>query len=351
MSKHETVWPDSVFFIQSCTRGSNLVLASADGTNVAFQHRNGSPDQMWRAVKDVRGSAYLQHIASGRMLRAKLLDNNPLRIVLVDMGSVDLADRDESNVNQQWRIEILGDNRGIVCSSDWNLRLRTSFRNQDAITIGMYNHGEADERWIIAEELGQSTIVSTTYDLDKAKVFNRKPTESFAKSLDNRQSSVANKFTEKLVWSDTKVRTFTRTTTHTTAEIYTQNFGVKGGFDKVVEVSAGGSAQESTTDSSSISEGSSDSTTRTREFSLDFNVPAGKKYSAHTVVFVGEVEVPYRSKMTFRSSFFPSVAEVEYTVEGIFRGVNTTEVWAVVLDVTDNQPSEVKREPVPLPES
>lgn len=347
MSKHETTWSDHIFFIQSCTGGSNLVLASADGTNVVFQHRNGSPNQMWRAIKDVRGSAYLQHIASGRMLRAKLL-NNPLRIRLLEMGSIDLADRDESDVSQQWRIEILGDTRGIVCGAAWDFRLRISL-DKSTIAIGMYNGGEADERWIIAEELGESTIVSTTYDLDKAKVFDRKPTESFAKSLDNRQSSVANKFTEKLVWTDTKVRTFTRTTTHTTAEIYTQNFGVKGGFDKVVEVSAGGSIQESTTDSSSISEGSSDSTTRTREYSLDFNVPAGKKYSAHTVVFLGEVEVPYRSEMTFKSSFFPAVPEVKYTVEGVFKGVNTTEVWAVILDKTDEQPREVTQEPVRLP--
>jgi hypothetical protein len=324
---NEISWPAKPFYIQSKIGLSNWALTITAQGGVVMQALDPTVDQLWTAVLDPRGGAFLKHMGTGRVLARG--SGGPLQAV----------NSNGSDPNQLWRVEDLGSPWvGINSLTDWEQKINV-YGSDVHGTVGTWHWdcGADNEEWRLVEETGAVTIDSIVYDTSKAVAdLGRPPSRCSATTVDNRHSGVPDTSTYTLARSVTTTRSFTNSESDTTGHKYTQTFGVNGGIDKVVEVSASASFEESDSKTVSITSQTTDSETNTDTVSTSVNVPAGKMYRYQVVVHYGKVSVPYTAKLTFQS-VVPGAAAVHFEQKGTFEGVNATEVTIEVADITPNQ--------------
>ncbi len=324
---NEISWPKNPFYIQSKIGLSNWALTVTDQGAVVMRSLTATIDQQWSATPDPRGGAFLKHLGTGRVLARS--SGGPLQAV----------NQNGSDPNQLWRVEDLGSPWvGINSLTDWEQKINV-YGSDVHGTIGTWHwdRGSDNEEWRLIEETGTVTINSMVYDTSKAVAdLGRPPYRCSATTVDNRRSAVPDTSTYTLARSVTTTRSFTNAQSDTTGHKYTQTFGVKGGIDKVIEVSASFSFEESDSKTISITSQTTDSETNTDTVSTSVNVPAGKMYRYQVVVYYGKVSVPYTAQLTFRS-VVPGAAPVHFEQNGTFEGVNATETAIEVADVTPNQ--------------
>jgi hypothetical protein len=324
---NEISWPKNPFYIQSKIGLSNWALTITDQGAVVMRSLTATIDQQWSATPDPRGGAFLKHLGTGRVLARS--SGGPLQTV----------NQTGSDPNQLWRVEDLGSSWvGINSLTDWEQKINV-YGSDVHGTIGTWHwdRGADNEEWRLIEETGTVTVDSIVYDTSKAVAdLSRPPYRCSATTVDNRRSAVPDTSTYTLARSITTTRSFTNSESDTTGHKYTQTFGVKGGIDKVIEVSASFSFEESDSKTLSITSQTTDSETNTDTVSTSVNVPAGKMYRYQVVVYYGKVSVPYTAQLTFLS-VVPGAAPVHFQQTGTFEGVNATETAIEVADVTPNQ--------------
>jgi len=340
---NEIPWPtpQEHFYIVSKIGNLNYVLTADDSGNMAMRPFDGTIEQLWKAQDSGRGGAYLQLVKSGLCLAGNR-DTRILKMMALDIHTSD----------QLWRVENLGNPwAGINCSGDWELKINVYGSDLNG-RIGLYgwDGGHDNEKWLIQKENGQVTVDSIQYDLGSAAsdLIGHPPSHCTEIVIDNSGGGTLVTNTYELERSVTKTRSFTKSESETTSQKYTQTYTVSGGFDKIVEVSASGSFEESHSSTMSWSSEMKDSKTDTDKLSTQVSVPPGKKYSCHIIVYYGKVTVPYTAHLTFHPSI-PGTSPVPFTSTGVFTGVNSTRYEIVIKDVTSPQTTqhfEVERRPV-----
>ncbi len=324
---NEISWPAKPFYIQSKIGLSNWALAVTAQRAVVMQELQSRIDQLWAATPDQRGGAFLKHVGTGLVL----FRGADQHLQAVNQNGSDPA--------QLWRVEDLGQPWvGINSRTDWEQKINV-YGSDVHGTIGTWHwDGGADnEEWRLVEESGAVTIDAIVYDTSKAVAdLGRPPSRCAATTVDNTRSGVPDTSTYTLARSVTTTRSFTNSESDTTGHKYTQTFGVKGGIDKVVEVSASASFEELDSKTISITSQTTDSETTTDTVSTSVNVPAGKKYRYQVMVYYGKVSVPYTAQLTFQS-VVPGAAPVHFEQKGMFEGINATGVAIEVADITPSQ--------------
>jgi hypothetical protein len=254
----------------------------------------------------------------------------------VPAGPLKSANLDSADATQLWRVEDLGSPWvGINTLLNWEGKINVYGSDVNG-TIGIYHwDGGADnEEWDLLQEIGECTVDSVEYHMDKAVAdLALPPAHCTATTVDNTKGGTAVKSTYTLARSVTTQRTITNSQSDTTGHKYTQTFSVKGGIDKVVEVSASASFEESDSKTIAFSDQKTNSETVTDTIGTEVNVPAGKKYRYQVVVYYGKVTVPYTATLTFKSST-PGAQPIRITQDGVFTGVNSTNNEIVVVDIT-----------------
>ena len=175
------------------------------------------------------------------------------------------------------------------------------------------------------------------------------PSHCAVTTVDNTLGGTPVTSTYSLARTVTTQRSITNSESDTSGHKYTQTFSIKGGIDKVVEVSASASFEESDSKTISLTDQKTNTETVTDTISTQVNVPAGRKYAYHVVVYYGKVSVPYTAHSTFQSST-TGAAPVSVTTQGVFTGVNKTNNEIVIRDITSPQPDKqqlVSRLPLP----
>jgi hypothetical protein len=348
MSK-EISWTDKPFYLMSKIGLSNWVLSvRADGT-VFLAQATGTIDQIWKAVEDLRGGATLCHATTGLVLTANWVPNPFFGQILG--GPVTGAPLDASNPAQLWRIEQLGDLwDGIVALLNWNTRLNV-YHSDVHGTIGVYDYagGADNEKWRVIEETGMVIVGDVQYDLAAITTnTNLPPSYCMATIVDNIGGGTAVTSTYNLARQVTTSRSITNSSADTTGTKYTQTFGVKGGIDKVFEVSASAGFEESQSSTITLTDTSVKTSTVTDTLTTQVNVPPGRKYRYQVTVRYGKITVPYTATSTFQSTV-SGAAPVTVITQGQFHGVNSTLSEVTVVDITSALAAEhilVARQPV-----
>jgi hypothetical protein len=330
---------------------SNWILTVTDAGAMKLQRLTGTIDQVWTATPDPRGGAILRHVNSGRVLACGLIDFPLFPGIKLPGGPLKAENLDPSAATQLWRVEDLGSPWvGINTLINWEAKINV-YGSDVGGTIGVYrwDGGADNEEWHLLEETGEITVDSVKYDLARAVAdLGVPPSHCAAITVNNIRGGTPITSTYTLARSVTTTRSITNSQSETTGHKYTQTFGIKGGIDKVVEVSASASFEESDSKTISVTDQKTYSETATDTLATQVNVPPGKKYQYHVMVEYGKVNVPYEAQLTFKS-VAPGTVPVHLTTKGIFTGVNSTNSDIIVVDVTSPQPQQqtlVARTPV-----
>jgi hypothetical protein len=331
----EIDFPAKPFYIQSKIDLSNWAL-TVEGGKVKTRRIQGNVNFLWTAQKDVRGGSVLTNIGSGLVLTAKLFSfpfNPKIKYVA---GELEVRAFDPTAPEQLFRAGSLdGDWREINAFLNWEMKVNV-YRADPNGTIGLYHWdgGAPNESWLLREEAAEVETVSIDYAKELARV----------------DLSLPPKFGDVSVWDNTKgkspltgsttisstvtdTRQITNSTSDTTGQKYTQTFGMKGGIDKVFEVSASGSFEESSSTTIGYSDQTTHTATDTITKTFNYNVPPGEKYQYQLVINFGRCDVPYTAHMKFQSAVNGS-QPVFFDTQGVFRGVNQTGSDVVVTDLT-----------------
>jgi len=321
MGQPNAPWPSKPFYIlskQALDGISDWTLTVGQNNNFNIQRSTYTIDQLWQAVPSPSGGAFLLNIGSGLVLQGQD-GGKPLLVRSLDTG----------NAWQRFNSE----GTGWACINainDGELKVNIFGPNVNG-PVGLYHWdgGHDNEEWMLTQEQGQVTVDSIRYDMTKAAGdFGLPPSHCEAAVCDG-PSTV----TMALARSITKTQSFATSQSSTTGHKYTQTFGVKGGIDKVVEVSASFSFEESDSETNSLTNQDTSSDTVTDTVSVQVAVPAGKKYQCQIVVYYGKVTVPYTANLTFQSSI-PGAKPVTVPTSGMFTGVNSTRSEVQIIDLT-----------------
>jgi hypothetical protein len=331
---NEIKWPTKPFYIQSKINLSNWALTT-DGGTVSLQPLAGSIEHLWTATPDNRGGAILTHVKTGLVLTANLV-HFPMFNMWIPGGPMKVASLDPSSAAQMLRAEDLGGNWvGINTLLNWEMKINvygSDVRGQ----VGLYHwdRGADNEEWRLIEETGEVTTESVQYDLPHALTdLNLPPAIGASLIEDNKGGSVPLTGSQTLTRSVTRTRSITNSTSDTTGQKYTQTFSAKGGIDKVFEVSASASFEESKSTTISYSDQTTDAKTDTDSQTVNINVPPGKKYSYQIVVHYGKCSINYTAQMVFKS-VVPGAAPYRFETHGVYTGVNQIRSEVMVLDIT-----------------
>jgi hypothetical protein len=338
----EIDFPAKPFYIQSKINLSNWAL-TVEGGQIKTKQLQGNVNFLWTARKDPRGGSVLTNIGSGLVLTAKLQTIKPspfLPPIKYVGGPLEARALDPTAPEQLFRAATLdGDWREINALLNWEMKINVYGSDPNG-TIGLFrwDGGAPNESWLLREETAEVETVSIEYNKDLARVDLSLPPKFGDVSVwDNRKGTSPLTGTTSISSKMTKTRQITNSTSDTTGQKYTQTFGMKGGIDKVFEVTASASFEES----SSKTIAYSDQTTHTNEETItktvNYNVPPGQKYQYQLVINVGSCDVPYTAHMKFQSAVTGSQPAF-FDTQGVFKGMNQTGSEVVVTDVTT--PSE-----------
>ncbi|PVM94164.1 hypothetical protein [Caulobacter endophyticus] len=336
----EIKFPTKPFYIMSKINRSNWSLTINAAGGVALTPLEGKIEQLWTAAPDPRGGAVLHHVATGLVLSCQL--QKIFGQIEFPSGPLKAVQFDASDARQLWRAEDLGDGwSGINTLLNWEAKINVYGSNVRGV-IGVYgwDGGADNEEWKLVPEAGEITVDSVEYFLERAVAdLHLPPSHCAITSVDNTKGGAPVTSTYSLARTVTTQRSISNSTSETTGRKYTQTFGVKGGVDKVFEVSASASFEESESQTISFTDQTVHTETVTDTISTQVQVPIGKKYAYHVVVYYGRAAVPYRANLTFTSSA-PGGAVVKFVVDGIFTGVNQVNSEIVVRDITAPQNGE-----------
>lgn len=120
-------WPTTPFYIQSKIGLSNWALTVTAQSAVVLQALDAAIDQMWTAIPDPRGGAFLKHTGTGRVLARG--PDGPLQAV----------NQNGADPGQLWRVEDLGNPwAGINSLADWEQKINV-YRSDVHGTIGTWH--------------------------------------------------------------------------------------------------------------------------------------------------------------------------------------------------------------------
>lgn len=331
----ETKFPDKPFYIQSKINMSNWAL-TVEGGQIRTRPIQGNVNFLWTARPDPRGGSVLTNVGSGLVLTAQLQTVTFPATIRYPWGQLLARGFDPGASLQLFRAEKLDDPwRGINTLLDWEKKVNVYDSDPNNI-IQLYGWcgGAQNEEWLLMEETAQVDTVSIDYHTDLTKIdLTLPPKFGDVSPWDNRQGELPLTGSTTITSTVTNSRQITNSTSDTTGQKYTQTFSMKGGIDKVFEVSASGSFEESSSKTISYSDQTTQTTTETVTKAVNYNVPPGKKYEYRMVIHFGKCDVPYTAHMKFQSSV-PRSQPVFFDTEGVFTGVNQTETAVVVTDVT-----------------
>jgi hypothetical protein len=331
----EIKFPEQPFYIMSRINSSNWVLTISGANAVCLQPLTGTIDQMWTAVTDPRGGMTLRHIDSGRVLACQL-GWSPFE-VRVPQGALVMADLNSGDATQLWKADDLGQNSvGITPFLNWNARVNVYGNNDVHGTVGIWrwSGGAPNESWLLVTEMGGVTVTNVEYDLTRVVTdLGMPPSQCAGIVIDNLKGGTPVESTYALQRSITTTRTVTHSESDTTGHKYTQTFGAKGGLDKVFEVSASASFEESDSTTLSLTDAKGCSETKADTMSTQVHVPPGKRYGYQVMVHYGKISVPYTATMVFQSAT-AAAAPVTWKATGVFTGVNSTQSEVAVADLT-----------------
>jgi hypothetical protein len=334
-------FPTQPFYIMSKINRSNWVLTITPQGAVVLRPLTSTIDQIWTATPDPRGGAILRHIDTGLVLACGLVKVFGMQFPAGPLKAENLS---SSDATQLWRAEDLGDNwAGINTLLNWEAKINV-YGSDVHGTIGVFHwDGGADnEEWRLVPELGAVTVDSVEYDMAKAVAdLGLPPSHCAITTVDNTLGGTPVTSTYSLARTVTTQRSITNSQSDTTGHKYTQTFSVKGGIDKVIEVSASASFEESDSKTISLTDQKTNTETVTDTISTQVNVPAGKKYAYHVVVYYGKVNVPYTAHSTFQSTT-TGAKPVQVITQGVFTGVNKTNNEIVIRDITSPQADQQK---------
>lgn len=340
----ETDFPSNPFYIQSKIGTSNwaLTVANVPGRAddwpaklIIMKPLQGNVNFLWSAQKDPRGGSVLTHIASGLVLTANLGVSGTGQAPLGAMAA------DPTSSMQLFRAEDLDGNwKGINWLTNWAMKVNVYNADPNDV-VGLYPWcgGSPNEEWLLLAETAQVETASIDYHTNLATVVALNPVESDVSPWDNTQGSVPLTGSTTISQAVTDSTQVTNSTSDTTGQKYTQSFGVKGGLDKVFEVNASASFEESSSDTTSFSDQTTHTTIETVTKTVNYNVPPGKRYEYQLLIHQGKINVPYTAHMKFQS-MVPGSQPVLFDTQGVFTGVNTTQSEVVVYDRTSTATGE-----------
>ena len=330
---NEISWTDKPFYIQSRINGSNYVLTAADGGTADNRGVKTKPlvpgmGNLWKAMSDTRGGAFLSHLGSGLFL-TRVGDSLALKPI------------NSGDANQLWRVEDLGlPWVGINSWTDWEKKINVYGSDLNGTTaLWRWDGGADNEKWTLREETGTLETVSVTYHVESAiKNFNDPPTRMLATFVDNSRGTKDLTSTVALQRTMTTSRSITTSESNTEGRKYTQTFGIKGGVKDVWEANASFSFEESTSTTKSLTDQSTDTQSVTDTCTLNVTIPAGKNYRYQMAVYYAKFSIPFTATMRFTSSV-PGAQPVTTTIEGVYNGVNAmrSEVEAAEMSVAAAQ--------------
>lgn len=335
----ETTFPTGPFYIQSKIALSNWALTTNE-LKLKLSPLKGGIEHLWQATPDSRGGSFLKNIHSGKFLTVTGI-----------MSGLGVTSRfDPSDVMQLFRAEDLGGNwRAINLLCNWELKMNV-YNSDRHGRIGPFewNGGADNESWRLIPETSTVETVSVEFDLKGATTnLNLPPMVSSHSDLDNRAADAPMTGQISLALSETTSRSITNSTSDTTGRIYTQTFGAKGGIDKVFEVSASASFNESTSKTIAYTDATVDAKTVTHSQLVNTNVPVGKKYRYSLMVFNGKCSIPYTAHMLFKSAV-PGAVPHPFVSTGIYTGVNAIYSGVKVSDITQGPAAAVLVEEYPV---
>ena len=335
----EIDFPNKPFYIQSKIGLSNWAL-TIEGGQIKTRRIQGTVDFLWTARKDPRGGSVLTNIGSGLVLTAKLLTHPLFPGLKYVGGPLEARALDPAAPEQLFRAGTLdGDWREVNAFLNWEMKINVYGSDPNG-TVGLYrwDGGAPNESWLLLEETAEVETVSITYDKNLAKVDLSLPPKFAGVDVeDNLKGKSPLTGSTTITSTVTDSRAITNSTSDTTGQKYTQTFGMKGGIDKVFEVSASGSFEESSSTTIGYSDQKTHTTTETISKQVNYNVPAGQKYQYQLVINFGSCDVPYTARMKFQSRV-AGAQPVFFDTQGVYKGVNQTGSEVVVTDLTP--PSE-----------
>lgn len=325
---NEIAWTAKPFYIQSKINGSNYVLTAADGGSANDKGVKTKPlvpniNNLWKALSDTRGGAFLNHVGSGLFLT---------RVG----GSLALRPINTGDANQLWRVEDLGSPWvGINSWTDWEQKINVYGSDLNGTTgLWHWDGGDDNEKWTLHEETGTLETVSVQYHIESAiRNFNEPPTRMLATFVNNSQGTKDLVSTVSLQRTLTTSRSITASESSTEGRKYTQTFGAKGGVKDVWEVNASLSFEESTSTTKSLSDQSTDTQSMTDTCTLNVTIPAGKNYRYQVAVYYAKFSIPFTATMRFQPSV-PGAQPVTTTIEGVYNGVNAMRSEVEAAEVT-----------------
>jgi hypothetical protein len=330
---NEIGWTDKPFYIQSKINGSNFVLTAADGGTADNRGVKTKPlasgmANLWKAMPDTRGGAFLNHLGTGLFL-TRVGDSLALRHI------------NSGDANQLWRVEDLGlPWVGINSWTDWEQKINVYGSDLNGTTaLWRWDGGADNEEWALREEAGTLETVSVKYHLESAiKNFNEPPTRMVATFIDNSRGTKDLTSSVALQRTLTTSRSITTSESNTEGRKYTQTFGIKGGVKDVWEANASLSFEESSSTTRSLTDQSTDTQTMTDSCTLNVTIPAGKYYRYQVAVYYAKFSIPFTATMKFTSSV-PGAQPVMTTIEGVYNGVNAmrSEVEAAEMSASGAQ--------------
>lgn len=335
----ETDFPAKPFYIQSKIELSNWAL-TVEGGQIKTRRIQGNVNFLWTARKDVRGGSVLTNIGSGLVLTAKLTTlPPPFPPVKVVAGPLEARAFDPTAPEQLFRAGTLeGAWREINAFLNWEAKVNV-YRSDPNGTIGLYkwDGGAPNESWLLREETAEVETVSIDYAKELARVDLSLPPKFGDVSVwDNRKGTSPLTGTTSISSTVTDTRQITNSTSDTTGQKYTQTFSMKGGIDKVFEVTASAGFEESSSTTIGYSDQTTHTNTETITKTVNYNVPPGQKWQYQLVINVGRCDVPYTAHMKFQSAVDGS-QPVFFDTQGVFRGMNQTGSEVVVTDLTANE--------------
>jgi hypothetical protein len=312
---NEISWTDKPFYMVSKIGGRNYVLTADSGTadrkSVKTKPLVAGMANLWKAMRDTRGGAFLNHLGSGLFLTR---DGDSLFLSRIDTG----------NPNQLWRIEDLGAPLwGINSYTDWEMKINLYGENL-AGTTGMFHwdRGHDNEKWACSEETGTVETVSVAYHLELAnKNFTDPPQRMLATFVDNSRGTSPLTSSIALQRTMTTSRSISTSTAETEGRKYTQTFGIKGGVKDVWEANASFGFEESSSTTKTLTDQTTDTNTVTDSATLNVTIPAGKNYRYQMAVYCAKFSIPFTATVRFTSSV-PGSQPVTTTIEGVYDGVN-----------------------------
>jgi len=293
---------------------------------VQTQTRSGSIDQLWTRGEGTKDANRFIHVATGLALR---WNGRGQPLTLAPMM---LNDK-----QQLWYPEDAGNSLLKLFAVEWNQAMNVLGNGPYGVYRGVglweYSGGQDNELWELFAETSLVSVESITYDTAKASVnLSLAPTVGVATAVDNRKGVSPLTVNVELQRSMTSSKQFSYSDSSATALKVAQTIGVKGGIDKVIEVSEQTVIESTATRTITLGDTTAQSITTSDKLTVGVTVAPGMRYQYAVMVSYGQVTVPYTATLARAR---PDKTIERTQVSGIYTGVNMVKFDIVATDITD----------------